>query len=102
MFGLIKKIFTGLLTGIVSANNHTKCVSLSNQKCTTQPIIINLHPNEYTQGLLYYPFAINLDRCIGSCNTFNDLSNKIFVPNNTKDLNLSVFNMITGKNEAKT
>ena len=29
MFGLIKKIFVGLLTDIVSASNHTKCVSLS-------------------------------------------------------------------------
>ena len=26
MFGLIKKIFIWLLTGIVSASNHTKCV----------------------------------------------------------------------------
>ena len=45
MFGLIKKIFIGLLTGIVSPFNHTKCVSLSNQKCMTQPTLINLHPN---------------------------------------------------------
>ena len=29
MFGLSKKIFIGLLTGIVSASNHTKCVSLN-------------------------------------------------------------------------
>ena len=27
-------------------------VSLSNQKCTTQPTIINLHPNEYNQGYI--------------------------------------------------
>ena len=27
MFGLIKKIFIGLLTDIVSASNQTKCVS---------------------------------------------------------------------------
>ena len=33
MFGLIKKIFIGLLTGLVNASNHTKCVLLSNQKC---------------------------------------------------------------------
>ena len=26
-----------------------------------QPTIINLHPNEYNQGLHYYPFAVNLD-----------------------------------------
>ena len=46
MFGLIKKIFTGLLTGIVSASNHTKCMLLSNQKCMTLPTLINSHPNE--------------------------------------------------------
>ena len=46
MFGLIKKVFIGLLTGIVSAFNHTKCMPLSNQKCMIQPTLINLHPNE--------------------------------------------------------
>ena len=45
MFGLIKKMFIGFLTGLVNVSNHTKSVSLTNQKCTTQPTIINLHPN---------------------------------------------------------
>ena len=45
MFGLIKKIFIGLLTGPVSGSNHTKFVSLSNQKCMTQLTFINLHIN---------------------------------------------------------
>ena len=36
MFGLIKKMFIVLLTSLVSASNHTKFVSLSNQKCMTQ------------------------------------------------------------------
>ena len=40
MFGLIKKIFVGLLTGLVHGSNHTKCVSLTNQKCMTQPKIL--------------------------------------------------------------
>ena len=31
MFELIKKIFIGLLTGVVNGSNHTKRVSLSNQ-----------------------------------------------------------------------
>ena len=35
MFGLIKKVFIGLLTDLVSASNYTKCSSLSNQKCMT-------------------------------------------------------------------
>ena len=47
MFGFIKKMFFGLLTGIVrSAYNHTKCMSLSNIKCEIQPTLINLRPNE--------------------------------------------------------
>ena len=31
---------------------------------------------EYSQEIDYYPFAVKLDRCVGSCNTLNDLSNK--------------------------
>ena len=43
MFGLIKKIFIGLLTSIVTAYNHTKCMFFGNQKCMVQPTIINLY-----------------------------------------------------------
>ena len=85
MFGLIKKIFIALLTGLVNGSNNTKCVSLSNQKCETQPTLFNLH----------------LDRCAGSCNTINDFSNEASVPNKTEDLKLGFFNMITIINESK-
>ena len=34
MFEVVKKIFIGLLTGLVNASNRTKCVPLTNQKCT--------------------------------------------------------------------
>ena len=50
---LIKKIFIGLLTSLVNESNHTKCVSLSNQKCMIQPTLINLHPNESSQEFHY-------------------------------------------------
>ena len=66
-----------------------------------QPILINLHLNEYTQGLRYYPYSVYLDKCKGSCNTLDDLSNKTCVSNKTEDLNLKVFNLITGTNESK-
>ena len=59
----------------------------------------NLHPNEYSQQLHYYPFAVKLNRCVRNCDTLNDLSNKVCVPNKTEDLNPSVFNMITAKIE---
>ena len=43
--GLLKN-FIGISASIVTASNHTKCVSLNNQQCMTQPTVINLHPNE--------------------------------------------------------
>lgn len=44
MFVLFKKMFVGLLTSIESVSNHTKCVLVSNQKCMTQTILVNLDP----------------------------------------------------------
>ena len=102
MFVLIKKIFIGLLTDIVSASNHTKCVLLSNQKCMTQTSLINLHLNEYSQEVHYYLFPVKLYRFVGSFTTLNDLSNKVCVPNKTEDLNLSIFIMITRIIESNT
>ena len=95
-------MFVGLLTSIVNASSHTKCISLYNQQCITQPTLTNLHPNEYGQGLRWYPLAVNLHRCMGSCNTINDLCNRVCFPNETEDLDLNVFNMITNINESRT
>ena len=52
-------------------------LSLSNQKCQIHPTLITLHPNEYSQELHYYAFGVKLDSGTGSCNTLNDLSNKL-------------------------
>ena len=86
MVELIKKMFIGLLISLENASNHVKCISLSNQKYIIQPTLINLHPVEYSEELHYYPFAVKLGRCFGSCNTLNDLFNKACVPNKTEDL----------------
>ena len=59
MFKFPKKMFIELSTSVVNVCKHPQCVSLSNQKCTTQPILVNLHPNEYSQGLQHYPFYVN-------------------------------------------
>ena len=47
-------------------------------------------------------FEIKLDRCAGSFNNINGLSNKVCVPKKRQDLNLSVFNMIADRNKSKT
>ena len=83
MLGLIKKLFIGLLTGLVNGSNHTKCATLCNQKFEIQPTLIKLYSNVYSQECHYYPFLVKLDVYAGSCNTINGLSNKASVPNKT-------------------
>ena len=95
MFGLIKKFFLELLINIINASNHPKYVSLSNQEC-------DLDSNEYSHEFHYCLFTVKLKKCVKSCNTLNDLSNKVSAPNKTEDLNLNVFNMNPGINESKT
>ena len=44
---------------------------------------------------------ISLERHSGSCNTVNDLSAKICVPNKGKDVNVKVLNMMKRINESE-
>ena len=53
MLEIIKKGFMGLSISIDNASNHTKRVSLGNQKYTIQPILINLHLNQYGEEFHY-------------------------------------------------
>ena len=53
MFEIITKMLTVLLINIVNGSNHTKCVSLINQKYMTQPTLINLQANECSQEFHY-------------------------------------------------
>ena len=46
MFRLIKKIFIGLLTGIVITSNREKCVLLSSQKFMNQSALSKLRSNK--------------------------------------------------------
>ena len=50
----------------------------------TRITLIALNPREYNQGLCYYPFKVNLDRCNGSFNTFYAPSDRICVTNKTE------------------
>ena len=52
-------MFIELLFSIESDFNYTKCLLLSNQKWMTQPTLINLLPNEYSQKN-YIPIFLRL------------------------------------------
>ena len=107
MFKLIKQVFITLLSfnrslaSIFNTAGHTECTFSNNQQVMSQLTLINLHTNEYIEGFHNCPFAINLDRSMGSCNTLNDLYYKVCVPSKTEDFNWSVFNTILGLNKSK-
>ena len=97
MFKLIKQVFIALLsssrslTSMANISNFRTCISLNNQSCMTAPcmkILIDLNPEEYNQGLRYYPFMVNLDRCGRSCNKFDYSSCRTCVPNKTENVKI--------------
>ena len=59
--------------------------------------LIDLNPVELNCD----PFMISLDKCNGSYNVVDNLSTKICVPNETKDVNVKVFNMIARINQKR-
>ena len=67
---------------------------LNNEPCIVRFTLIDMNNNE----LKYYPFMISLNKCTGSCNV---LSPNIYVPKETKNINVKALNMITNKDEAK-
>ena len=77
--------------------NSLKCGSMNNQGCKIRPEIINLNTNEP----LFYPYSIKINKCKGSCNTINDPSAKICVPDNIKNTNVKVFNLMSKTNETR-
>ena len=96
IYWLIKFFFDIFLTSIVSTSSHIKCMSLTNQKCMTQATLINLYLNECSQELHHYPFVVDLNMYVGTCSTLNDLSSRVCVLSEKKDLNFHVLNMIRG------
>ena len=77
MFGLMKKMFIALSSNVINRFIYLKYVSLSNQRCEIQPTFMDLCPREFNQEFRYYPFAVKLDIYVGSCNSLNDLSDKV-------------------------
>ena len=100
MFRFIKEVFFTAIT-FFSYNvlnvNSLECVSMNNQECKIRPEIIN----PYTNEPMFYPYSITINRCKGSCNTINGLYVKICVPDQIKDTNVKVFNLMPRTNETR-
>ena len=100
MFGFIKKCFFAAIKFInfnLSSVNSLECISMNNQECKIRTEIISLKNNEP----IFYPYIIKINRCKGSCHTINDPYAKICVPDQIKDTNVKVFNLLSRTNETR-
>ena len=68
--------------------NSLECVSMNNQECKIRTEIIDLNTNEP----MFYPYSIKIDRCKYA---------KICVPDQIKNTNVKVFNLLSRTNEAR-
>ena len=75
----------------LSGINSLEYVSMNNQECKIRTEIINLNTNEP----MFYPYSIKINRCKGSYNILNDPYAKICVPDQIKNTNVKVFNLMS-------
>ena len=50
---------------------------------------------------MFFPHSIKINRCKGACNTISDPYAKICVPDQIKDTNVKVFNLMSRTNEIR-
>ena len=104
MLVLIKKIFcivSLFLSCLLSTNPLNaiplSCISMKNQKCKVTLKIVNINSN----NPIFYPYSVKINKCSGNCHNINDPYAKICVPDTVKDLNATVFNLISRTNETR-
>ena len=99
MFAFIKKMFyigSLFLSSLVSTTSLS-CISMKNQECKVRPEIIHINSN----NPIFYPFSMKISKCSGNCNNINNPYTKICVTDVIEDLNVKLFNLMSGNNETR-
>ena len=99
MFGFIKKyFFTGLIfLSTLTSVNLLSYISMNNQECKLRPHIVNVNNEEP----VFFSFSIKTSKCSGCYNNINHPYAKMCVPYVVKNLNVKVFNLMSGTNETR-
>ena len=91
-------LFTGLafLWTLKSVNLLSR-ISMNNQECKVRPQIFNVNGDDP----VFFPYSIKTSKCSGSCNNINNPLAKLYVLDVIKNLNVKVFNLVSGTNEKR-
>ena len=90
-------ISSSMFLGSLSSVNPLECISMKNQECKVRPEIVNINSN----GPIFYPFSIKINKYSGNCSNINDPYAKICIPDIVKNLNVKVFNLMSRPNETR-
>ena len=71
---------------------------MNNQENKVRPQIVNVDGNDP----VFFPFSIKTSRYSGSCNNINNPCAKLGVHDVVKNLNVKVFNLVSGTNETRS
>ena len=64
--------------------------------CQARSTLVNVNSDK----ILFYPFTVTC-KCGGSCNTIDDPYARVCVPNKVKNMNVTLFNLISRVNETR-
>ena len=76
-----------------------ECLSVINRECMARPKILDI--NEGVGEALFYPYNLLVNKCSGSCNTFDDPMAKLCLPNVIKRENMKIYNFLMRLNETR-
>ena len=86
------------LFGIIKTK-ALECVPVVNRKCMPRPQILDV--NEGVGETLFCRYNVLVNKCSGSCNTFDNPMAKLCVPNVIKRVNMQVYNFLMMLNETR-
>ena len=91
-------LFTGLaFLWTLTSFNLLSRISMNNQECKVRPQIFNVNGDDP----VFFAYSIKTSKCSGSCNNINNPLAKLCVPDVVKNLNVKVFNLVSGTNEKR-
>ena len=70
-------------------------ILMNNQECKVRPQIVNVNGDDP----VFVSFSIKTSKCSGSCNNINNPWANLCLSDAVKNLNVKVFNLVTGTNE---
>ena len=92
MFSLIKEIVI-LIMSLPLISGY--CLLLKNQECSVRKVIID---NDY----MTYPYKIEVDKCIISCNDKDNPYFKVCLQDSVKNISIKSFDLLSKKTVFKS